>query len=127
MVGMILGLLMGLAIGAFIQMLMTGAYDKNISICKHILSFLIPVITCIGIGLYIEKEVTSNYVDQYIQAKQTIESSLSSTAIDGLERSELVKQTIEQNQELAKYKYKSEKWYGFYVDPRVKDLEYIVL
>ncbi len=73
------------------------------------------------------KEKTSQYAEQYLATKTTIESSVQNEKLSGFERVELVKQASEENAELARIQYKCKQWYGFDIDKRVLELEPIKL
>ena len=73
------------------------------------------------------KEKTSQYAEQYLATKTTIESSVQNEKLSGFERVELVKQASEENAELARVQYKCKQWYGFDIDKRVLELEPIEL
>lgn len=73
------------------------------------------------------KEKTSQYAEQYLATKTTIESSVQNEKLSGFERVELVKQASEENAELARIQYKCKQWYGFDIDKRVLELEPIEL
>lgn len=89
------------------------------SIIAITISFFVPY--------YVEKEDSNSYVNSYAIKKATIEDSLKSETLTGFERAELVKQATEINADLAQKKYGITKWYGFYLNKEIENLEYIDL
>ena len=89
------------------------------SIIAITISFFVPY--------YVEKEDSNSYVNSYMVKKTTIEDSLKSETLTGFERAELVKQATEINADLAQKKYEITKWYGFYLNKEIENLEYIDL
>lgn len=89
------------------------------SIIAITISFFVPY--------YVEKEDSNSYVNSYAIKKATIEESLKNETLTGFERVELVKQATEINSDLAEKKYEITKWYGFYLNKEIKNLEYIDL
>ena len=89
------------------------------SIIAITISFFVPY--------YVEKEDSNSYVNSYAIKKATIEESLKSETLTGFERIELVKQATEINAGLAEKKYEITKWYGFYLNKEIENLEYIDL
>ena len=89
------------------------------SIIAITISFFVPY--------YVEKEDSNSYVNSYAIKKATIEDSLKSETLTGFERAELVKQATEINADLAQKKYEITKWYGFYLNKEIENLEYIDL
>lgn len=123
MIGLILGLILGFLIGGVIS---ETSYNSDY---KGVLCVIWIVFILLGgfAGFYIEKQSNSKYVESYIATKQTIEVSLSSEVLTGLERVQLVEQAVTANAELASEKYTASKWYGFACDKRVLGLEPINL
>ena len=78
-------------------------------------------------GKYVGAENSSKYVETYSVVKETVERALDSEELTGFERMELVNTATEHNRELADKKYTASKWYGSFMDERLKDLEYISL
>lgn len=70
---------------------------------------IVGIACCINITVYTEKEKI--YVEQYLAQKQTIEQSMQSEKLTGLERMQLVQQATELNGELAEHRAKYNKWH----------------
>lgn len=78
-------------------------------------------------GASLHKHYTNEQVECYKMAKITIEDSIANEYLTGLERLELVKQTTEKNEWLGATKYEVKRWYNFYLDKDILDLEEIKL
>lgn len=130
MVGLFLGLLAG-AFVAFIAYTLIDIksldyYGEKAEAAFDYAKIAVPILVIIAFvlgGVKIEKSMNGRYVDQYQAQKATIEASLQSDVLSGLERIQLVQQAAEANKELAGYQYDCRQWYGFAVDDRVLDLE----
>ena len=128
------GLFSGIVFGAFTAFVVYAAFslvqcnstnyktDTILEVMKKVAS-IVAFIACAFGGISVEKNSNSRYVDQYQAQKETIEASLQSDVLSGLERIQLVQQAAEANKELAGYQYDCRQWYGFAVDDRVLDLE----
>ena len=82
----------------------------------------IAILICsilVGIGLTTENERI--YVAKYEMQKLTIEQSLASDMLTGLERIELVNKAIELNGELAERKARFDLWHTVYYDNSIYD------
>lgn len=84
---------------------------------------ILVLVACVFGGITVEKSYNGRYVEQYKAQKATIEASLQSDTLSGLERIQLVQQAADANKELAGYQYDCQQWYGFAVDDRVLNLE----
>lgn len=116
------GMAMGFCIGALLAIL----FSDNRALVS--VTILVAAILIGGfIGGYINHEESSVYRESYAVAKQTIEESLAQDNLTGYERVALVTEATEQNEKLADYKYRASKWYGFTLDKKILDLEYIDL
>ena len=85
-------------------------------------------IASIFIGVGINTECAQVWSAKYEAQKTTIEQSLDSDVLTGLERIELVNKAAELNGELAERKASSELWHYVYYDDTVyKNIEPIVI
>ena len=100
--------------------------SKKVVIITTIYS-IIAITTSFFVPYYAAKEDSNSYVNSYAIKKATIEESLKSETLTGFERIELVKQATEINANLAQKKYEITKWYGFYLNKEIENLEYIDL
>lgn len=107
----------------------SSLYDKKRVIIITITAIysIIAITTSFFVPYYVAKEDSNSYVSRYTIGKATIEESLKSETLTGFERVELVKQATEINSDLAEKKYVITKWYGFYLNKEIENLEYIDL
>ena len=131
--GIILGFIVLILIFILIGLGFYVAFDlywdwdsKKVVIITTIYS-IIAITISFFVPYYVEKEDSNSYVNSYAIKKATIEESLKSETLTGFERIELVKQATEINAGLAEKKYKITKWYGFYLNKEIENLEYIDL
>ena len=84
--------------------------------------FVVSLLTCITISSNGERE----FAEKFIVQKTTIEQSLESEHLSGLEKIELVNKAVDLNGELAERKLKLTRWYNVLWDKGVyKDIDYI--
>lgn len=102
------------------------SYDSILSnVALFVYLGILTVSVFIGIGINTENEIL--YIAEYTTQKTTIEQSLESASIDGLERVELVNKAVELNGELALRKRKYDIWhYVTYDSTMYDDVEFIV-
>ena len=131
--GIILGFIVLILIFILIGLGFYVAFDlywdwdsKKVVIITTIYS-IIAITISFFVPYYVEKEDSNSYVNSYAIKKATIEDSLKSETLTGFERAELVKQATEINADLAQKKYEITKWYGFYLNKEIENLEYIDL
>ncbi len=93
---------------------------------KWVVPFLIGVFVItlvisllVGIGLVTEDERI--FVSKYEMQKTTIETSLNSDVVSGLERIELVNKAVELNGELAERKARCDRWHHILYDNHIYD------
>lgn len=125
-IGIIFGIVMAVLVGALfvaIHDVCISTKSENIVLIVGIIACLIMLIgipvTCVNYDIHCYKSWTNEYKIQ----KETIESSLKSEKIGGLERVELVKMAQELNKELVENQYRCQQWYGFTGDKEVLNLE----
>jgi hypothetical protein len=63
------------------------------------------------------------YIKKYNVTKQTIEESIKSNAISGMERLQLVQNVIDENKYLEQQQFDCQQWYGFLIDKDVLELK----
>ena len=89
-------------------------------ICICVIAILMAVgFTFLTIGM--QTEEARVYADEFEAQKNTIEQSLESDILTGLERIELVKLATEANRDLAKKKATMRLWYYVYFDETIYD------
>ena len=102
-------------------------FNKAVIVTITVIYSIVAITTSFFVPYYVAKEDSNSYVNSYAIKKATIEESLKSEALTGFERIELVKQAAEINADLAQKKYEITKWYGFYLNKEIENLEYIDL
>lgn len=102
-------------------------FNKAVIITTIVIYSIIAITISFFVPYYVAKEDSNSYVNSYMVKKATIEDSLKSETLTGFERIELVKQAAEINADLAQKKYEITKWYGFYLNKEIENLEYIDL
>ena len=120
------GMIGGATLGALVGLLAAICFFVDGRLRIGLMVIVVLAVLGGAIGLYVECESSSKFVESYSVAKTTIESSLTAEDLSGFERMELVRNATELNQELAEAKYTASKWYGIATDDRVLDLEYIL-
>lgn len=94
--------------------------SKTFWIVSAVISIVVLICsTLVGIGLTTENERV--YVAKYEMQKLTIEQSLASDMLTGLERVELVNKAIELNGELAERKARFDLWHTVHYDNSIYD------
>lgn len=150
MTGLILGLILGAAIGGCMLLLLIpidGLYTtvypcdddairakklkkkrlyyvlKSLTISLSIAIFIVSA----PIGINIERQESIKWCASYTAYKSTLETSMDSEYMSGLERIELASKAAQTNADLAARKYSCQQWYGFGYDKMILDLEPIEL
>lgn len=85
-----------------------------------VISLLIGMVLGLAIPAWCD-EGARVYVSGYLAEKYTIEMSLESEELSGLERIELVRQAAEANKELAEKKARFERWHHATYDRSIYD------
>ena len=120
-------ILIGLGFCTIFDFYLDWDSNKVVIVTITVLYSIIAITTSFFVPYYVAKEDSNSYVNSYTIKKTTIEESLKSETLTGFERAELVKQATEINADLAQKKYEITKWYGFYLNKEIKNLEYIDL
>ncbi len=108
--------------------IMDGFYDSAIKtkVVSSICILLFIGSPFVGVGIYTQNEKV--YVQKYLAQKHTIEMSLASEELTGLERVQLVTKATELNGELAERKARFNLWhYVSYDNTIYKNIEFIDL
>ena len=134
MSGIIMGLVFAFIISGIFWLFLMIAIDGAYSDLGEMVLRIIRVVVCVGviiaggtIGYISDTSSWKRYVDTYNIKKATYEASLQNETLSGLERMELVRRAAEANGTLAGYKYDCQQWYGWNMDKRILDLEFIDL
>ena len=120
-------ILIGLGFCTILDSYLDWDSDKVVIVTITVIYSIIAITTSFFVPYYVAKEDSNSYVNSYAIKKATIEESLKSETLTGFERIELVKQAAEINANLAQKKYEITKWYGFYLNKEIENLEYIDL
>lgn len=124
--GIILGMVLAVLIGFLVSVIHDICYTKK----SETIVLLVGAIACIAVLIFIPGALVNydmhcykSWTNEYKIQKDTIESSLRSEKIGGLERVELVKMAQDLNEELVENQYRCQQWYGFTGDKEVLNLE----
>lgn len=132
----VIGVLLGALVGVLLCAIVLAIEDclvYNPKVSKVLLNVAVPMIlivsTVVGgaIGTNVGKHFNASYIEQYKVTKQVIEESVTNSELSGLERVELVKQAVEENQKLVSKQYDSQQWYGFTIPDEIVELTLINL
>lgn len=103
-------------------------YDEDRACVVSLIVSVAIFIACIFIGIGFNTEDAKIWSAKFEAQKTTIEQSLDSEVLSGLERIELVNKAAELNGELAERKSSSELWHYVYYDKDVyKNVEPICI
>lgn len=116
----LLSLLFALLIFALFGLVTVTVEDCRLLIAGVIVSCIIFVASMV-VGINTNTSNEKVYIERYKAQKETIEQSLSSDALSGLERIELVNKAVDINGEVAARKAKSKLWYYVYTDKHIYD------
>lgn len=117
---MLFSFLIAILIFAIFALTVCIVEDERLYIAGAIVSFILFVAS-IFIGINTNTNNEKVYIEQYKAKKATIEYSLSSDALSGLERIELVSKAVDINGEMAARKAKSKLWHYVYTDDHIYD------
>ena len=131
MSGIIVGVILSVAVGLIVIGVLNinyVCYGRRV-LWKIIITTILILCIVVGavIGGYVVHTASQEYIGEYTSVKTTIEDSLTFDNLTGFERAALVTKAAEYNGNLAKYKVKCSKWYGFVLTDEILDLEYIDL
>lgn len=130
MFALIVGIIFGVIVAVPVGILFSEIYgvcfsrksEKIVSVAGIVACLIVLIgipVACVNYDMHCYKSWTNEYKIQ----KETIESSLRSEKIGGLERVELVKMAQGLNTELVENQYRCQQWYGFTGDKEVLNLE----
>lgn len=97
----------------------TMVYHEDVGIALTIIVSVAVFIAGLFVGVGLNTEEAQVWSAKYEAQKTTIEQSLDSEVLSGLERIELVKQASELNGELAERQARAELWHVVYYDEDV--------
>ncbi|MEG0577008.1 MAG: hypothetical protein RR500_04060 [Bacilli bacterium] len=113
-IGIFLGLMIGILIGGVVIIC-----ESNYCIIIGIFIIVLGIIIGAVIGIKVEKVNYEKFINSYNLTKETIEKSIKSSDITGLERVNLIEQINKKNEELEDIRVNVKQWWYSYLD---KDL-----
>lgn len=120
----LLGILLGMLFATiFVGLIMINSWRMIYAVVAAIAFVLVGGVAGLSVDIYHERV----YIEQYKATKATYEDSLNNPIISGLERIDLINTVVEENKELIRKQYLSDKWYGFAIPDEIKELEPIGL
>lgn len=126
--GIILGLLALVIIG-FIGFSIYDVFDMMNEIVG-IIHIVVTIVLCVVVVIAIpvsmcsyDKLQSTCYIERYNSVKTTMEESLDSDKISGMERLQLVQSAIDENKYLVQKQFDCQQWYGFLIDKDVLKLD----
>lgn len=105
----------------FICMAVYTVGENDGWITAGIICFLVVIVVAPIIGVGINTTNERVYIQKYTAQKETIEASLESETLTGLERVELVNKAVDLNGEFAERKAKFDIWHHVYFDNSMYD------
>jgi len=131
MFSLMLGHLLGFLLAGIIGLLWLGLGEemlwshKNIKKLRAVVVAILLLVIIGGgwIGVYIGRCSSAAYCRQFEAQKLTIESSIRSEYLTGLERAALVSEAARYNGELGQKQYAASQWYGMDISKEIFNLE----
>lgn len=127
-IGILLGSFVLLTVfGLLIAMTANPYNEERAFVITLVVTAVLSVLITVGSAISFD-DSNRAYTEIFNAKKTTIEQSLNSDVLSGLERIELVKMATEMNGDLASRKYSIKRWYTITSDKNMfDDLEYIKL
>ena len=129
---LILGIGLGLLLSVVLGFIGWLIYDNLYETWAEITCVITTIVLCLGFTIAItlaicsyDKLQSTCYIDRYHSVKATVEKSLDSDKISGMERFQLVQNAINENKYLVQQQFDCQQWYGFLIDKDVLELESI--
>lgn len=129
---MIGGLIVGLVIFAIVAVILYGCCDigwewnLGAKIIFWVLLFIIVVGIITGIGIWIDDADTDQYIATWNITKTSYEQAMGAyESYDSMikDNPELIKEAIAKNEQLASYQYAATRWWYWYLDDSIQNLE----
>lgn len=129
---MFAGMLIGLLIGIIIALIVIGLCDVGWDwydwqrILLGIAIILIVVLICGGLGILVDRCAQAEYIVTWDITRTSYEQAMST--YDNYEsvvkdNPDLIKEAITKNTELAQMKYQATRWWNFYLDDSIANLQ----
>jgi hypothetical protein len=133
---MIGGFFVGLVIFVILSFILYGCLDVGwewnlgAKILFWVLLFVIVVGIITGIGIWIDDAETDRYIATWNMTKTSYEQAMGAyESYDSLikDNPELIKEAIAKNEQLASYQYAATRWWYWYLDDSIQNLEPIII
>jgi hypothetical protein len=133
---MIGGFFVGLVIFVILSFILYGCLDVGwewnlgAKILFWVLLFVIVVGIITGIGIWIDDADTDRYIATWNMTKTSYEQAMGAyESYDSMikDNPELIKEAIAKNEQLASYQYAATRWWYWYLDDSIQNLEPIII
>jgi hypothetical protein len=133
---MIGGFIVGLVIFIILSFVLYGCLDVGwewnlgAKILFWVLLFVIVVGIITGIGIWIDDADTDRYIATWNMTKTSYEQAMGAyESYDSMikDNPELIKEAIAKNEQLARYQYAATRWWYWYLDDSIQNLEPIII
>jgi hypothetical protein len=133
---MIGGFFVGLVIFVILSFILYGCLDigwewnLGAKILFWVLLFVIVVGIITGIGIWIDDADTDRYIATWNMTKTSYEQAMGAyESYDSMikDNPELIKEAIAKNEQLASYQYAATRWWYWYLDDSIQNLEPIII
>lgn len=133
---MIGGFFVGIVIFIILSFILYGCLDVGwewnlgAKILFWVILFVIVVGIITGIGIWIDDAGTDRYIATWNMTKTSYEQAMG--AYESYEsiikdNPELIKEAIAKNEQLASYQYAATRWWYWYLDDNIQNLEPIII
>jgi hypothetical protein len=133
---MIGGIIVGLIAFIILSFILYGCFDigwewnLGAKILFWLLLFVIVVGIITGIGIWIDDADTDQYIATWNMTKTSYEQAMGAyESYDSMikDNPELIKEAIAKNEQLASYQYAATRWWYWYLDDSIQNLEPIII
>ena len=130
--GIIVGILIFVAVFAGLCCGLEIGYDWNIgcTILFYFILFLVIVGICFGLGIMIDNTIYNRFIGTWEMTKANYEQAMGAYSdYESIikDNPELIKEAIHENEKLANYKYDATRWWYWYIDDNIQNLEPIII
>ncbi len=129
---MIGGLIVGIVIFMIVTVILYGCLDigwgwnLGAKIIFWVLLFIVVVGIITGIGIWIDDADTDQYIATWNITKTSYEQAMGAyESYDSMikDNPELIKEAITKNEQLARYQHAATRWWYWYLDDSIQNLE----
>ena len=128
--GFIVGLVIFMILTVFLYGCLDIGWNLAAKIIFWVLLFIIVVGLITGIGMWIDKADTDKYIATWNMTKTSYEQAMGAyESYDSMikDNPELIKEAIAKNEQLASYQYAATRWWYWYLDDSIQNLEPIII